>query len=58
MKNWQKVQNWKKRVFVVQGVPQWNGQSNLPLTDRYMQVGFDFNVALRSGDREFYENER
>ena len=38
----------------VQGVPQWNGQSNLPLTDRNKQVGFDFKVALRSWDQKFY----
>ena len=51
---------WKSLLMfvILQGVPQWNGQSNLPLTDRNMQVGFAFKVALRSWIGEFYENER
>ena len=43
----------KENFSYLQGVPQWNGQSNLPLTDRNMQVRFDFKVVLRTWDEEF-----
>ena len=45
-------------MWNLQGVPQWNGQSNLPLTDRNMQVKSDIKVVQRSLNVKFYDKVR